>query len=176
VLDSAPRAPFAQAAGRAVGRARRLWRFLGAAMLAAGLLMIMVALVVYLSQGSQIQATATVTAEHCHPQFDLGTQTTGTRCDAAIRFTTRTGRAIRTTVTGAFPEEFRHVAGGPTTIGFRYDASDPASPYKQSNYMPLAQFLLVLGIGCGATAAGGWWLARADRIARKVVSRRAMLR
>lgn len=151
---------------------RRLWRFLGAAMLAAGLLMVLVALTVYLTQGSQIRATATVTSMHCHPQFDLGTQTTSTRCEAAIRYTTRTGRVIRTTVTDAFPTEFRHVQGGATTIGIRYLASDPSSPFKQSNFMPLGQFLLVLGLGLAATGAGTWWLARADRIARKAVSRR----
>lgn len=141
-------------------------------MLAVGLLMVLVALTVYLTQGSQIHATAVVTAEHCHSQFDPGTRTAGARCEAVIRFTTRTGRVIRTTVTDAFPTEFRHIAGGPTTIGIRYQASDPSSPFKQSNYMPLGQFLLVLGLGLAATGAGTWWLARADQIARKAVSRR----
>ena len=174
VPGSAMRTPFASAAGRSIARARRLWRFLGAAMLAVGLLMVLLALTVYLTQGSQIQVLATATAEHCHQQFDVGTGSTGARCDAAIRYTTRTGRVIRTTVTDAFPAEFRHVPGGPTTIEIRYDPNDPASPYKQSNYMPLDQFLLVLGIGCVATGAGSWWLARADRMARKAVSLRTM--
>lgn len=170
------RTPLASAAGRSIARARRLWRFLGAAMLAVGLLMVLLALTVYLTQGSQIQVTATVAAEHCHQQFDVGTGSTDTRCNAAIRYPTRTGQVIRTTVTDALPEEFRHVPGEPTTIEIRYDPSDPAGPNKQSNYMPLDQFLLVLGIGCVATGAGSWWLFRADRMARKAVSRRMMRR
>lgn len=142
-------------------------------MLAAGLLLVLVALTVFLTQGSQIHATATVTAEHCHPRFGLGTQTTSTRCDAAVRYTTRTGRVIRTTVTDAFPAEPRHVAAGATTIDIRYVASDPSSPFRQSNYIPLGQFLLALGLGLIATGAGTWWLARAGRIASLAASRRA---
>lgn len=175
MLGNAPGTPLTRIARPSFRRSRRLWRFLGTAMLATGLVMLLVGVTVFLTQGSQIQVTATVISEHCHPQYDLGTGSTDTRCGAAIRYTTRTGQVIAATITDAFPGEFRHTAAGMTTIQVRYDSGDPASPYKQSNYMPLGQFLLVLGLGCAATVAGGWWLARADLIARRAAARRSVL-
>jgi len=154
---------------------RRLWRFFGVAMLLVGVVMLMVALVVFLTQGSQIGVTGTVLSERCHPQFDLGTGADETRCDAAVRYTTRTGRLITATVADAFPYEFRHRPGTPTTIQIRYDSNDPADPFKQSNYMSIGEFLLVLALGAIATTFGLLWLTRADRIAENSARRRAQL-
>ena len=156
-----------------VARQRRQIRFVGAAMLLVGAVMVLIALGVLLTQGSQIPVTGTVLSERCHAQFDPATHQSETRCDAAVRFTTRTGRVITTTVTDAFPYEFHHKPGQPATIRLRYDSNDPAHPYKQSNYMSVGQFLLVLGIGAVAAGFGGWWLARAERIAERAVRRLA---
>jgi hypothetical protein len=52
-------------------------------------------------------------------QLDLATCVSETRCDAAVRYTTRTGRVITTTVSDAFPYEFRHRRGTLTTIQLR---------------------------------------------------------
>jgi hypothetical protein len=152
---------------------RRMWRFFGAAMLLVGAVLLVVALGVFLTQGSQIQVTGTVLSEHCHPQFDLGTGATETRCDAAVRYTTRTGLVMTTTVVDAFPYEIRHQAGTPATIQLRYDSNYPADPFKQSNYMSVGQFALVLGLGVIATAFGVLWLVRANRIAENAARRRA---
>ena len=117
--------------------------------------------------------TGTVISEQCHPRFDAATHQSETRCDAAVRYLTSTGRVITTTVTDAFPFEFRHTPGKPATIRLRYDSNDPAHPYKQSNYMSLGPFLLLLGIGAPAAACGGWWHVPAERIAENTVRRRA---
>jgi hypothetical protein len=154
---------------------RRLWRFFGAAMLLVGAILLMVALGVFLTQGSQIQVTGTVLSEHCHPQFDLGTGATETRCDAAVRYTTRAGRVITTTVGDAYPYEFRHRPGTSPTILLRYDSNYPADPFKQSNYMSVGEFALVLGLGGIATIFGVLWLVRANRIAENTARRRAPL-
>lgn len=161
------------ALSRPAGGGTRPVRFLGAAMLLVGAVLMLVGLSVFLTQGSQIKVTATVISEHCHRQLDFATHRNETRCDAAVRFATSTGRVITTTVTDAFPYEIRHTPGKSATIRLRYDASDPADPFKQSNYMSVGQFLLVLGLGVGATALGALWLARAERIAEKAARRRA---
>ena len=155
---------------------RRRWRLGGAVMLVAGALMLMVALGVFLTQGSQIRVTGTGLSEHCHPRPDLATGTGETRCDAAVRYTTRTGRVITTTVSDAFPYEFRHRPGMPPTIQLRYDSNDPGDPFKQSNYMSVGEFLLVLGLGGIAATFGVLWLTRAGRIAENSARRRACSR
>jgi hypothetical protein len=156
-----------------VARQRRQIRFVGVAMLLVGAVMILIALGVFLTQGSQIQVTGTVLSERCHQQFDPAIHQSETRCDAAVRFMTRTGQVITTMVTDAFPYEFHHMPGQPATIRLRYDSNDPAHPYKQSNYMSAGQFLLVLGIGVPAAGFGAWWLARAERIAVNAARRLA---
>jgi hypothetical protein len=132
--------------------------------------MILIGLGVFLTQGSQIRVTATVLSETCGYQYDFGAPAaSGTRCDATVRFTARSGQVIRTTVTDAFPYEFSHRAGRPTTIQLRYDSSDPTQPFKQSNYMSVGEFITVLGIGLVATTLGIWWLAGAERLAERAV-------
>jgi hypothetical protein len=149
---------------------RRQGRVAATVLLLIGALMILVALGVFLTQGSQIRVTATVLSEHCGYRYDFGAPaSSGTRCDASVRFTTRSGRVIRTTVTDAFPYEFSHRAGRPTTIQLRYDSSDPTQPFKQSNYMSVGEFLIVLAIGLVATALGIWWLVGAERLAERAV-------
>ena len=151
---------------------RRLFRFLGTVMLLVGAVMLLIGLSVFLTQGSQIPVTATVTHERCHPQADLATGSGETRCDAAVRYETRAGQVINARVTDAFPHEFRHRPGKPPTIRLRYSTSDPAHPFKQSNYMSAGEFLLLLGSGGVAATFGTLWLARADRIAENAVRRR----
>jgi hypothetical protein len=68
-------------------------------------------------------------------------------------------------VSDAFPYEFQHRPGLPTTIQLRYDSNHPADPFKQSHFMTVGEFLLVLGLGGIAATFGVFWLARADRIA-----------
>jgi hypothetical protein len=151
---------------------RRAVRLLGTAALLLGAFMILIALGVFLTQGSQVRVTATVLSERCHRQYDLATSSDETRCDASVRFATRSGRVITTMVTDAFPYEFSHRPGRPTTIQLRYDTSDPASPYKQSNYMSVGVFLLLLGIGAVAVTAGILWVVNAERLAENAVRRR----
>jgi hypothetical protein len=149
---------------------RRQGRVAATVLLLIGALMILVALGVFLTQGSQIRVTATVLSEHCGYRYDFGAPaSSGMRCDASVRFTARSGRVIRTTVTDAFPYEFSHRAGRPTTIQLRYDSSDPTQPFKQSNYMSVGEFLIVLAIGLVATALGIWWLVGAERLAERAV-------
>lgn len=153
---------------------RRFWRFFGVAMFLVGAVLLMIALGVFFTQGSQVKVTGTVLSEHCHPQLDVGTGVSETRCDAAVQYTTQTGRVITTTVSDAFPYEFRHRGGTLTTIQLRYDSSDPTDPFKQSNYMSVGEFLLVLGLGGIAAIIGAFWLARAGRNAENSARRRAL--
>jgi hypothetical protein len=171
MLGDRPKMTLVRRPPRSVAAVRRMWRFYGAALLAVGAVMVLTALSVFLTEGSQIRVIAIASSERCHPQYDLATHMGETRCDADVRFVTRTGQVINATVTDAFPGEFRHVSGQPTTIQLRYDASDPTRPDKQSNYMSLGDFLLVLGLGVLALSFGGLWLARADRYAQRAVSR-----
>jgi hypothetical protein len=152
-----------------------MFQLLGAGASLTGALMILIALGVFLTQGSQVRVTATVLSEHCHPQSDLATGSQQTRCDASVRFTTRSRQVIRTTVTDALSDEFSHQPGLPTTIQLRYDTSDPADPYKQSNYMSVGVFVLLLGIGVAAATAGIMWVVRAERYAQNAVRRRMSL-
>jgi Protein of unknown function (DUF3592) len=155
-----------------VPRMRRLFRFCGIAILLCGAVLVLVALSVFLTQGSQIRVTAVVLSERCHPQVDLATGVGETRCDVAARFTTKSGQVINTTVTDAYRSEIRHEPGEPATIQLRYDSSDPSQPFKQSNYMSAGQFALVLGLGVLASGLGTLWLARAQRMAENAVRRR----
>jgi hypothetical protein len=153
-------------------RMRRFFWFSGTALLLIGLVLVAIALGVFLTQGSQVRVTATVLSEHCHPQQDLATGAEETRCDASVRFTARSGQVIRTTVTDALPYEFSHRQGLPTTIQLRYDPSNPADPFKQSNYMSASEFAVTLTFGACSTAAGIVALAGAERFAQNSVRRR----
>jgi uncharacterized BrkB/YihY/UPF0761 family membrane protein len=154
-----------------VARLRRQARVSGTVLLLTGAVMILVALGVFLTQGSQIRVTATVLSENCHSQYDLAVHTDETRCGAAVRFTTRSGQLISTTVTDAFPYEFSHRPGRSTTIQLRYDSSDPTQPFKQSNYMSVGEFCIVLGIGVASTAFGILIVTRAEQSAENAVRR-----
>jgi hypothetical protein len=130
-----------------------------------GLVLVVIALSVFLTQGSQIRVVADVLSERCQPRIDLAYPAgTDTRCDAAVRFTTVTGRVITTTVTDAFPSEFSG-SGRSRTIDLRYDSNDPAQPFKQSNYMPATTFISLLVAGAVVLLLGFWGVARARRLA-----------
>jgi hypothetical protein len=141
-------------------------RVLAVILIIAGLFLAFIALAVFLSQGSQITVTAKVLSERCHPQYDLATHRGETRCDAGVQFITVSGRVVTTSVGDAFPSEF-HGSGSSKTIDLRYDSDDPTEPYKQSNYMPLGTFLMLLGVGCAVLLWGSWMAARADHIAQR---------
>ncbi len=64
---------------------------------------------------------------------------------------------IRTTVTDAFPDEFTGT-GRSRTIALRYDRGDPTQPYKQSNYMPVGTFVMLLIFSAATISFGGWML------------------
>ncbi len=150
----------------------RVTRILMILMILIGLLLAGIALGVFLTQGSQIRMTANVLSERCHPQRDLGTGQVETRCDAAVRFMTVTGRVILTTVTDAFPYEF----SGPRqsrTIDLRYDSNDPTQPFKQSNYMPAVTFVVLLVFGCAAILFGVWGVMRSGQLAERAARRRS---
>ena len=136
-----------------------------------GLLLVVIALGVFLTQGSQIRVVADVLSERCQPRIDLASAGTETRCDAAVRFTSVTGRVITTTVTDAFPSEFSG-SGRSRTIDLRYDRNDPAQPFKQSNYMPAGTFISLLASGAVVLLLGYWGVARARRLADRTVRNR----
>jgi hypothetical protein len=136
-----------------------------------GLLLVVIALGVFLTQGSQIRVVADVLSERCQPRIDLASAGTETRCDAAVRFTSVTGRVITTTVTDAFPSEFSG-SGRSRTIDLRYDKNDPAQPFKQSNYMAAGTFIGLLAFGAVALLLGYWGFARARRLADRAVRNR----
>lgn len=121
------------------------------------------ALIVFSTQGSQIQVTAKVLSERCHPQLDLATRQEETRCDADVEFTAVNGQVIRTKITDAFPYEFSG-PGQSRTIGLRYDKSDPTQPYKQSNYISAGEFILLLVLGVAAMLFSAWRFMRVRRM------------
>jgi hypothetical protein len=137
-----------------------------------GLLLVVVALGVFLTQGSQVRVVAHVLSERCQLRIDpadpVGPET---RCDAAVRFTTATGRVITTTVTDAFSSEFSG-SGRSRTIDLRYDENDPEQPFKQSNDMPAATFISLLASGAVVLLLGSWGAARASRLADRAVRNR----
>ena len=109
--------------------------------------------------------------ERAQGRIDLASAGTETRCDAAVRFTSVTGRVITTTVTDAFPSEFSG-SGRSRTIDLRYDRNDPAQPFKQSNYMPAGTFISLLASGAVVLLLGYWGVARARRLADRTVRNR----
>lgn len=137
-----------------------------------GLVLAVVALSVFLTQGSQIRVVAHVLSERCQPRFDLALASSQTRCDAVVRFTTVTGQVITTTITDAFPSEFSG-SGRYRTITLRYDRNDPAQPFRQSNYMSAGTFVSLLALGAVVLLLGYWGVARARRLADRVVRNRA---
>jgi hypothetical protein len=144
-----------------------------------GVLVAGIALVVFLTQGSQIKVQAHVLSERCHQQTDLATGEPETRCDAQVQFTAVNGQMIRTTVTDAFPYEFSGT-GRSRTIALRYNSNDPAQPFKQSNYMPVGTFVVLLAFGLAAILFGGWMfrkfrpagVSRADHAKSSAVDQR----
>jgi len=131
-------------------------------MCVTGVLLAGLALGVFLTQGSQIQVKAKVLSEQCHPQTDLATGQLETRCDADVEFTAVNGQVIRTKITDAFPYEFSGT-GQARIITLRYDSSDPTQPFKQSNYMPVDTFVVLLVFGVATILFGGWGFWRARR-------------
>jgi hypothetical protein len=79
------------AAGVRLARAYMIVLFLCGVVLAG------IALLVFSTQGSQIQVTAKVLSERCHPQTDLATHQAETRCDADVEFTAVNSRTSRAT-------------------------------------------------------------------------------
>jgi hypothetical protein len=157
---------------QSVARLRRQNRILWTAILVLGALIMLLPLGIFLSQNSQTLVTATVLSEQCHSQYEVATHTTETVCNATVRFATRSGQVIRTTVSGAFPYDFSHPAGQPATISLRYDSSNPDQPVPQSSYLSLTSLLVLLGLGAVGTALGIRGVVRAERIAENVVRRR----
>jgi hypothetical protein len=151
------------------------WRGLAVVEILVGLLLVLIALGVFLSQGSQIRVTARVLSRSCHLQPDLGTGQVDTRCDAQVQFTAVNGQVIRTEITDAFRSEFSG-SGRSQTIALRYDRGDPSQPFKQSNYMPVGEFILLLVIGTGALTLGCWMYARAQWVADRVAAGKASAR
>jgi hypothetical protein len=154
-----------------VAETRRKLKIIGASLLLLGIFIVLIALFIFLTQGSQVRVTATVLSERCHQVTEADEVTVDTRCDASVRFTTQSGRAIRTMITDAFPYEFNYRPGLPTTIQLRYFTSDPTAPMKQSNYMSVGEFLALLGFGALATTAGVALLGRQTRFAERHVRR-----
>ena len=130
-------------------------RALAAILCLIGVLMTALVLGVFLTQGSQMKARASVLSEQCHPQTDLATGQTETRCDAQVQYTTVNGQVIKTTITDAFPYEFSGT-GHSRTIALRYDSNDPAQPFKQSNYMPIDTFVVMVVFGTAMILFAGW--------------------
>jgi len=141
----------------------------GVVMILAGLLLILIALVVFLGQGSQIRVRARVLSKRCHFQTDLATGQPQTLCNAEVRFTAVSGQVVTTTVGGALSSEFSG-SGRSQTIDLRYDSDDPSQPFKQSNYMPVSTFILLLVFGTGALAFGCWATARAGWFADRAAA------
>ena len=142
---------------------RRQLRFYRIASGCLGAFIVLIALIVFLGQGSQIRARALVLSEHCYNAFDVALNENETRCNLAVEFSTRSGQQIRTTVGGALESEISS-AGNHRFIDLRYDSDDPTQPFKQSNYMSAPTFALLMAIGCGAISLGIWgWLARLVR-------------
>jgi hypothetical protein len=142
---------------------RRQIRFYRIASGCLGAFIVLIALIVFLGQGSQIRARAVVLSEHCYSAFDVALAEHQTRCNLAVEFSTRSGQQIRTTVGGALESEIGTV-GDHRFIDLRYDSGDPSQPFKQSNYMSVPIFAMLMAIGCGAILLGAWgWLARLVR-------------
>jgi hypothetical protein len=150
-----------------------VWGGGGVVMILAGLLLVLIALVVFLGQGSQIRVTARVLSKSCHLQTDLATGQVQTRCNAEVRFTAVSGQVVTTTVGDALSSEFSG-SGRSQTIDLRYDSGDPSQPFKQSNYMPVGTFILLLVLGTGALAFGWWICARARWLADRVSASRGL--
>ena len=149
--------------GRSAGSARTQRRILRVArglLIATGGLFVLIALIVYPFQGSQIEVTAQILTQTCHTNFNFATHQHEVRCDLDVRFRTRSGEVVTTTVGGALLSEINS-RDGHTTIQLRYDPSDPKSPYKQSNYMPIGAFLGLLVGGIAVIAYSIWAFRRA---------------
>jgi hypothetical protein len=149
---------FEYASPRRRGPTQGQVRFFRIAAFCLGLLFLLIALTVFTTQGSQIEVRAQVLSERCHNAFDPGDGQTETRCNLAVRFTTRSGQLIRTSVGDAFKSEISY-AGNRQVIELRYESNDPSAPFKQSNYMSVQIFIFLMILGCAGTLIGLWgWL------------------
>jgi hypothetical protein len=143
---------------RRAGPTKGQVRFFRIASFCVGLLFLLIALTVFTTQGSQIEVRAQVLSEQCHNAFDPADGQTETRCNLAVRFTTRSGQVIRTSVGDALESEISY-AGNRQVIELRYDPNDPGQPFKQSNYMSVQIFIFLMILGCTGTLLGLWgWL------------------
>jgi hypothetical protein len=148
---------------------RRLIRVLGWVTAVLGVFFLLISLVVFLTQASEVRVTASVLSRNCSRQYDAGSRQTQTRCNALVRYNAD-GRTITTTITDAFPTEFTPTGHG-MTIDLRYDPGYPADPYKQSDYMSAGVFAALLSAGALILAAGTWWVIRAEPLAAKGIER-----
>lgn len=150
----------------------RFMRFSGVVLLLCGVLFAGIAVGALLTQDGQIQVTARVLSTSCHGQFDVALRREETRCDAQVQFSANTGQLIRTEITDALPDEFSGT-GDSRTIELRYAPGAPSQPFKQSNYLDAGTLILLLVLGTGALAGGGWCIVRGPAAAARSGARRA---
>jgi type II secretory pathway component PulL len=130
-------------------------RFFRTVFVCLGLLLVLIALIVFLSQGSEIQVRARVLSEQCYNAYDSSTHQTQTLCNLGVQFTTQSGQLVRTSVGGALQSEITN-AGNQQVIELRYDSADPSQPLDQSSVMSAPIFIMLMLLGCAFIAGASW--------------------
>jgi len=87
------------------------------------------------------------------------------RRNLTAEFTTQSGQQVRTTVGDALAAEIYSI-GNQQVIDLRYDPSAPSQPFKQSNYMGVGIFILLMALGWGAilVGTGGWLMTQVRQV------------
>jgi hypothetical protein len=132
-----------------------LARFLRAVFVGLGLVLVLIALIVFLSQRSEIQVRAQVLNEQCFNAYNPSIHQTQTLCNLDIKFTTRSGQVIRTSFDGALQSEIT-TAGNQQVIELRYYSNDPSQPLDQGSVMSAPIFVVLVVLGCAFIVGAGW--------------------
>jgi hypothetical protein len=156
------------------GMSRGQARFFRTAAVCLGVFFVLIALIVFLSQGSEIQARAQVLSQQCYIAYDEAAHQNQTLCNLSVQFTARSGQVITTTMGGVLQSEITN-AGIQPVIEVRYDADDPGQPLDEDSVMSLPIFIVLMVLGSAWIFAGGWphLVARAFRRVRGIPARRS---
>lgn len=109
--------------------------------LVLGIFLIFLALIVYIVQSKEIEVTAQVINKFCALEYNRSISLKEMRCRVDVKFQTKSGQTIETTVTDAFPSEITEISPNRSTIQLRYLQDEPYNPNKQTNYMTRNTFV-----------------------------------
>jgi len=112
-----------------------------------GLFIAGVGLYAYVTQTSELHATATVLDGQCKDHLDVFSDSgRTTNCTLDVSYRLADGTSVTARVSGAYPEEV-HQVGGTHVITVKYDANHPDRPHNPHDAISTGALVVFVGLG-----------------------------